>query len=55
MRRGGGVGIFVSNALDSEPQVYGVKDKGVDFVDEQFENVVVKLPKCLPKCQPNPE
>ena len=44
-KRGGGVGIFVSNALNSEPRVCEAREKGVEFAVEKF--VIVKIPDCI--------
>ena len=46
-KRGGGVGIFVNDEFKSEPQLCEPGEKGVDFLEEVFENVVVRIPGCI--------
>ena len=40
VKRGGGVGVFVSNSINSEPRVCDIASKRVTFIEEKFENVV---------------
>ena len=47
LKRGGGVGIFVSNDIKSEPKICETTGKKVRFIEEQFENIVVRIPKCI--------
>ena len=47
LKRGGGVGIFVSKDIKSEPKICKTTGKKVGFIEEQFENVVVRIPKCI--------
>ena len=47
VRRGGGVGILVSDRLNSESVTCNFTDTGVTFVEEKFENVVIKIPGCI--------
>ena len=47
VKRGGGVGIFISNNIKTEPRVCDTQAKGVTFVEEKFENVVVRIPGCI--------
>ena len=46
-RKGGGVGVFVSNSLNSETEVLEL----ANFQDEQFENIVVKIPNAVKNSQ----
>ena len=46
-KKGGGVGVFVSNSLNSEAEILEL----VKFQDEQFENIVVKIPNAIQNSQ----
>ena len=46
-KKGGGVGVFVSNSLNCEAEVLEL----ARFQDEQFENIVVKLPNAIRNSQ----
>ena len=46
-RRGGGVGVLVNRDIDAKAQICETTETGIDFVDEKFENVVVKIPDCI--------
>ena len=45
-KKGGGVGVFVSSSLHIEAEVLEL----VKFQDEQFENIVIKLPNTIKNC-----
>ena len=47
VKRGGGVGIFVSDGIYSEARVCDIANKTVTFIEEKFENVVVRIPNCI--------
>ena len=47
VKKGGGVGILVSNDLQSEAGICTMTQKKVSFIEEQFENVVVRIPGCI--------
>ena len=47
VRRGGGVGIFVSRDFKSEARVLGLTEKGTGSTDEQFENIAICIPNCI--------
>ena len=46
-RRGGGVGILVNRNINIEPKLCDANEVGVEYIEEKFENLVVKLPGCL--------
>ena len=46
-KRGGGVGIMVNKDANVEPKLCDAKEVGVKYVEEKFENLVVKLPQCI--------
>ena len=48
-KKGGGVGIFVSKDIHVEPKLCDANEIGVSYVEEKFENLVVKLPQCIEK------
>ena len=45
-KKGGGVGVFVSCSLSNETEILEL----ARFQDEQFENIVVKLPNAIKNC-----
>ena len=47
-RRGGGVGILIANDLEYEPNICKTTEK-VGYAEECFENIVVRIPKCITK------
>ena len=47
LRKGGGVGVLVSDDLKSEAGICTMTQKKVSFIEEQFENVVVRIPGCI--------
>ena len=48
-KRGGGVGILVSKDLKFESDVCKTTDSKVGYAEECFENIVVRISKCIPK------
>ena len=46
-RRGGGVGVLVNRDIDVQAQICGIEETGIGFVEEKFENMVVKIPGCI--------
>ena len=46
-KRGGGVGIFVNNDMNTEASVFETTSKGIGFIEEQFENLVIQIPDCV--------
>ena len=48
-KKGGGIGIFVSNNVNAEARICDVITKKVGFIEEQFENLIVRIPDCI-KC-----
>ena len=46
-KRGGGVGIFVSDDINTEATIYETASKGIGFIEEQFENLVIQIPDCI--------
>ena len=46
-RKGGGVGILVSDDIQCEADICEASQRKVAFVDEQFENIVVRIPECI--------
>ena len=46
-KRGGGIGIFVSNDINAEPKLCDATARKLGFIEEQFENLVVKIPDCI--------
>ena len=46
-KRGGGVGILVSNDINSEARICETIARKVKFIDEQFENIIVRIPGCI--------
>ena len=46
-KKGGGVGIFVSDDIKAEATICEHTVKRVGFIEEQFENLVVRIPACI--------
>ena len=46
-KKGGGVGILVSKDLQGEAALYQFSKRKVPFIEEQFENLVVRIPECI--------
>ena len=46
-KRGGGIGIFVSNDINAEPRICDTTTRKVGFFEEQFENLVIRIPDCI--------
>ena len=46
-RKGGGVGILVNKDTNIEPKLCDANEVGVEYFEEKFENLVVKLPGCI--------
>ena len=44
-KRGGGVGIFVNRNLENEAEIYN--DKKIEFSEEIFENLVIRIPDII--------
>ena len=42
-KRGGGVGVLVSRDIQSESQICQTVRKEIDFIDEQFENLTIRI------------
>ena len=45
--KGGGVGVFISCDINSEPQLCKISERKIKFVEREFENVVVRIPGCI--------
>ena len=46
-RKGGGVGILVSDDIKSEAAICKKSEGKVRFVEDQFENIIVRIPDCI--------
>ena len=46
-KKGGGLGIFVSDDIKAEASICEHTVKRVGFTEEQFENIVVRIPECI--------
>ena len=46
-KRGGGVGILVSNDIKSEAKICETIGKKIGFIEEQFENITIRIPDCI--------
>ena len=51
-KKGGGVGILVSKDLQGEAALYQFSKRKVPFIEEQFENLVVRIPECIDSDNP---
>lgn len=49
LKKGGGVGILVNKDMNIETDIYKAADRRVEFIEEQFENIVVRIPQCIAK------
>ena len=47
VKKGGGVGILIRKGLTNEAEIIEGKKTGIKFVEETFENIVVKIPKMV--------
>ena len=46
-KRGGGVGILVSDDIKSEAKICDIVSKKVGYTEEQFENIVIRIPETI--------
>ena len=53
VKKGGGVGILVSDDLKSEAGICTTTQKKVRFIEEKFENVIVRIPACIERGDSN--
>ena len=48
LKKGGGVGVFVSKSLSCKANVCAETSTNNEFVEEHFENIVVRIPEIVP-------
>ena len=43
------MGVLVNKDMNIETDIYKAADRRVEFIEEQFENIVVRIPQCIAK------
>ena len=55
LKKGGGVGIFSRKSLKGEVELFADVTKKVNFIEESFENITIRIPELIPTKNGSPK